>query len=447
MAQRNLITELLELARRSDTALDKFLSETSKESVFVKNIENIQGDERDVILISVCYGPAIAGVRLSSLSFGPVNGEGGGRRLNVLFTRARLRCEVFASFDPAEIDLSRARGEGVRIFKRYLDFAKSGKLEQSVPTGESADSSLEEDVIAVIREFGFIADPQVGSNGFRIDIGVRHPSRPGSYLLAVECDGATYHHALWARERDRMRQEVLEHLGWRFHRIWSTDWFYRRPEEIDRLKEALLAALSVGTQGYVEADDSGSEHALEISDFEADALLVEQGNVREIPMYTRAVFTVDSSAEPHEADNRLLEATVLRIVEVEGPIHEDEIARRLAACFGKERAGTRIASAVKAALRRASRQTPQLLTESRFWFTENQRQTPSVRDRSLEEGPILKAEYISLLEFRAALEYARDENGGGSDADLIRAAARYLGFRRVGADLQKRIQEAIEWHT
>jgi hypothetical protein len=449
VAQRNLITELLELARRSDKTLDEFLSEGSKESVFVKNIENIQGDERDVILISVCYGPVVADGRLSSLSFGPVNSEGGGRRLNVLFTRARLRCEVFASFDPADIDLSRARGEGVRIFKRFLDFARSGKLEQSGPTGESAETALEQDVADVIRDLGFLADPQVGSSGFRIDIGVRHPSRPGSYLLAVECDGATYHHALWARERDRMRQEVLEHLGWRFHRVWSTDWFYRRSGEIERLREALFSALNGDLPESSDPYDREVEPLDETSgsgnnDASDDPQALEQLSIRKIPLYGRAIFTADSSAEPHEADPALLAAMVLKIVMAEGPIHEDEVARRVAACFGKERTGVRIVSAVKAALRRAARQDSQLLSESQFWFTQIQRQTPVVRDRSQEEGPILKAEYISLFELKAALEYARDDNGGGSDFELIRAATRYLGFRRVGPDLQKRIQEALK---
>jgi hypothetical protein len=344
-----------------------------------------------------------------------------------------LRCEVFASFDPAEIDLSRARGEGVRIFKRYLDFAKSGKLEQNGPTGESAETALEQDVADVIRDLGFLADPQVGSSGFRIDIGVRHPSRPGNYLLAVECDGATYHHALWARERDRMRQEVLEHLGWRFHRVWSTDWFYRRSEEIERLREALFSALNGDLSESTDACDRELEPLPEMiahggNDDSNEPQDLEQLRIREIPHYRRAIFTVNSSAEPHEADPALLVAMVLKIVIAEGPIHEDEVARRIAACFGKERTGVRIVSAVKAALRRAARQDTQLLSESQFWFTQVQQQAPVVRDRSQEEGPVLKAEYISLLELQAALKYARDDNGGGSDSELIRATARWGGI-------------------
>ncbi|MEG6510018.1 DUF4011 domain-containing protein [Methyloligella sp. 2.7D] len=237
--QRNMVTELLELERRKNVRLDDFLREGKTEDVFVKNIENVQGDERDVILISVGYGPFQPGGRLPSMNFGPVNLDGGERRLNVLFSRARVRCDVFVSFDPGDIDLSRTTKNGPRILKRYLQYAKTGRLDEQIPTGRGPDSPFEEDVAAVIRRLGYDVDHQVGSAGFLIDLGVKHPRRSGQYMVAVECDGATYHSALWARERDRMRQEVLEHLGWHFHRIWSTDWFHRRESEIERLKQAL----------------------------------------------------------------------------------------------------------------------------------------------------------------------------------------------------------------
>jgi hypothetical protein len=441
-AQRNTITELLELARRKDKVLDGFLREGPGESVFVKNIENIQGDERDVILVSVCYGPPVAGGHLTSQSFGPVNGEGGERRLNVLFTRARLRCEVFASFEPSDIDLTRARGEGVRVLKRYLDFARTGNRDQDLPTGEDADSALEQDVAGVIRGMGFLADPQVGSMKFRIDIGVRHPSQPGRYVLAVECDGATYHHALWARERDRLRQEVLEHLGWRFHRIWSTDWFYHRVSEVERLRAALAVALDEAPPEKTAQSDEYVPESLDGCELEDETAF--KGRRTQVPLYVKAVLSVASVAEPHEADPKLLEATVTRIILAEGPIHEDEVARRVATCFGKERAGARIMSAVSSTLRRAARQNNRILTENRFWFTEEQRQSGRVRDRSQEEGPVLKAEYLCLFELQAALELARKENGGGSDEELIRAAARYLGFRRLGSDLRTRIRLALK---
>lgn len=440
-AQRNLITELLEQARRGDATLDTFMREGQSEDLFVKNIENVQGDERDVILVSVGYGPASPGGRLSSMSFGPVNGEGGERRLNVLFTRARVRCEVFASFDPGDIDVSRTAGEGPRILKRFLEFAKNGRIDESSPTGLSADTPFEEDVADVIRSYGFLADPQVGSAGFRIDIGVRHPDKPGTYLLAVECDGATYHSALWARERDRLRQDVLEHLGWRFHRIWSTDWFYNRRAEIERLRAALVTAREIADQG-VRIDGANrarptasSEEALaEPATFE-----IPEAVARQMPAYQRAVFPVNSWQEPHEVAVSTLADLAKRIVAAEGPIHAEEIARRVASSFGKEKAGARIVAATRSALIRAQSGDRELMSDGTFWFTRSQADSPPVRDRAAENGATLKAACISALEIDEALRIAQDDNAGGDDAELIRTAARLMGFRRVGPDLQARI--------
>jgi hypothetical protein len=442
--QRDLITELLEIARRQDAILDGFLRDGGTEDVFVKNLENVQGDERDVILVSIGYGPSTVGGRLGSMSFGPVNADGGERRLNVLFTRARVRCEIFASFDPGDIDLSRVSREGPRILKRFLEFAKSGRLDEPVVTGELPETPFEEDVAAAIRSFGFLVDPQVGSVGFRIDLGIRHPERPGTYILAVECDGATYHSALWARERDRLRQDVLEHLGWRFHRIWSTDWFYNRRAETNRLREALGVARDASEAGIVIVGANHQRPVSAMTTDEAPVLTIPQVVERQMPQYVRAVFTVHSAVEPHEADRTLLARLAIRIIEAEGPIHIEEIARRIAASFGRERAGARIFSATRAALGYALRLSPNLLTEEPFWFTHHQSEAPPVRDRANEEGATLKASSISLLEVKAAIRIAREDNAGGDEGELIRTAARLLGFRRVGSELQARLAQGLE---
>lgn len=443
-AQRNLITLLLEERRRHDPILDGFLREGQAEDLFVKNIENVQGDERDVILISVGYGPSVMGSKLISPSFGPVNREGGERRLNVLFTRARVRCEVFASFDPGDIDLSKTATAGPRILKRFLDFAKTGRLDDSTQTGEDADSAFEEDVANVVRSFGFLADNQVGSAGFRIDLGIRHPDKPGSYILAVECDGATYHSALWARERDRLRQDVLEHLGWHVHRIWSTDWFYNRTAEIERLRTALYDARERAEQG-LRIVGANHERPAPVTPVEPAPVPITMPPVveRQMPPYRRAVFRVTTPDEPHEAPAAVLTDLVWRIVDAEGPIHVDEVARRIAACFGREKAGSRILTATRAALARAQSGNAALQTDRTFWYTQNQADAPPVRDRSAETGATVKADSISLLEIKAAFKIARDDNAGGDDADLVRTVARLMGFKRVGPDLQTRLTAGL----
>lgn len=441
-AQRNLITELLEFRRRTDTVLDAFLREGQSEDVFVKNIENVQGDERDVILISVGYGPSSPGGRPGML-FGPVNGDGGERRLNVLFTRSRVRCEIFASFDPGDMDVSRAVQPGPRILKRFLEFAKHGLIDESIPTGEDADSPFEEDVADVIKSLGFLADPQVGSLGFKIDIGVRHPDKPGTYLLAVECDGATYHSALWARERDRLRQDVLEHLGWRFHRIWSTDWFYNRKVEVERLRKGLEAAREAAKDGvWVEGANNASAKYT-TAEIETPNFDLPEATIREMPEYTRAVFPFRGSYEPHAAPLSILSDLVFKIVQSEGPIQIEEVARRVSASFGKEKAGVRIIEATQKALNRAKLNNLDIICEDDFWYTLDQSVCCPVRDRSRESGATLRASAISMLEIREALRLARQDNAGGDDADLVRFAARMMGFKRVGTDLQSRITSCL----
>ena len=242
ISQRDLIEDLLELKRRDDTKLDSFMQTAPREMLFVKNLENVQGDESDAIMISIGYGPRIAGAGLDSMHFGPVSADGGERRLNVLFTRARVRCEVFSSFGSGDIDLARTSKAGPRVLKRFLRYAESGSLDLAAPTGGDYDSPFEEAVANFIGQIGYLADAQVGSSGFKIDLAVKHPSRPGEYILAVECDGAAYHSARWARERDRLRQQVLERHGWTFHRIWSTDWFRNREKAKQRLIEAIETA-------------------------------------------------------------------------------------------------------------------------------------------------------------------------------------------------------------
>lgn len=445
-AQSNMLTEVLELARRRDPVLDAFLREGKSEDVFVKNIENVQGDERDVILISVGYGPQEPNGRLPSMSFGPVNGEGGERRLNVLFSRSRVRCEVFASFDPGDIDPSRSSREGPRVLKRFLDFAKTGQIETHTVTGLEADSPFEEDVARVIRSEGFLADAQVGSAGFRIDIGVRHPDRPGQYLLAVECDGAAYHSALWARERDRLRQGILENLGWRFHRIWSTDWFHHRSQEIERLKAAVVEARDALNDGVrvrganhgaanIPASEEVSEHQPETIDIAHLALTA--------PPYVRAELSVRSSVEPHEAPVQQLSELVSRIVAIEGPIHADEIARRIAAAFGRSRTGNRIADATTRAVRLALQRDAELHRDGAFLMTSAQAEIPPVRDRSRETGTVLKAEYLPPIEIAAAAKLVLKESGEVGQDDLVRAVARLFGFQRVGTDLSEAIRNGL----
>ena len=241
--QQALIETLLDARRQAHPELDRAIAQRTHEKLFIKNLENVQGDERDVIFFSITYGPDIGGK--VTMNFGPLNGPGGHRRLNVAISRARESVVIYSTLMPEQIDLARVRAAGVRDLKHYLEFAIRGAralAEQSSPTGLDPDSPFEVAVIGMLRSAGWVVHPQVGCSGYRIDLAVVDPRAPGRYLIGIECDGRTYHSGATARDRDRLRQHVLENLGWKIHRIWSTDWWLNPEGEIEKI-EKLLALL------------------------------------------------------------------------------------------------------------------------------------------------------------------------------------------------------------
>jgi very-short-patch-repair endonuclease len=210
--------------------------------LFVKNLENVQGDERDCIMISTTFGKP-KGASVVRQNFGPISREGGWRRLNVLFTRAKKSVAVFSSMRPEDIVIDEKTPEGTRALRNYLEFARTGVMPIERETGLPPDSDFEIAVIDILQLKGYDCTPQLGVAGFRIDIAIKHPEHKSGYLAAIECDGAAYHSGISVRDRDRIRQEVLEGLGWRgrIWRIWSTDWFRNPIAETDRLLQFLDA--------------------------------------------------------------------------------------------------------------------------------------------------------------------------------------------------------------
>jgi len=244
--QQELIENLLDTARRSHPEIEPYFSEELSEPVVVKNLETVQGDERDVILLSICYGPTTLGAGTMSMHFGPLNREGGERRLNVAVTRAKQEMMVFTSFDPSLIDLNRTSARAVRDLKQFIEFADRGPLALAEPVEGSVggfDSLFEDAVARSLRDKGWEVVSRVGASRFRIDLGIVHPDRPGDFLAGVECDGVTYHRSSTARDRDKIRAAVLEGLGWTLVRVWATDWFVDHERETQRLHAELESLL------------------------------------------------------------------------------------------------------------------------------------------------------------------------------------------------------------
>lgn len=241
--QRDLLQEEWDSAVAHDADASAYVEKwaTEKDGIeefFIKNLENVQGDERDVIFIGTVYGPETPGGPVMQ-RFGPINGIAGKRRLNVLFSRAKKQIVTFSSMTSADVRAEEHGNAGAYMLKRWLEYAATGQIEAGERTQREPDSDFEQYVIDQLRAMGCEPEAQVGASGYRIDIGVKHPSWPHGYILAVECDGASYHSSRSARDRDRLRQEVLEGLGWRFHRIWSTDWFNNPKREAERLRDVV----------------------------------------------------------------------------------------------------------------------------------------------------------------------------------------------------------------
>lgn len=243
--QQRTVEDLLDDARRKYPQIEPYFQSTDiYDGVFVKNLESVQGDERDIIILSLSYGPTEAGSSTMSMNFGPLNKSGGERRLNVAITRATSEVLVFSSFNSSMIDLSRTSALAVEHLKHYLEFAEKGPIalaEQSTAAYgvDQFDSDFEQAVAWALRDKGWKVQTQIGVSKFRVDLGVTHPDYPGMYLSGIECDGATYHSSPSARDRDRVRHIILENLGWRLIRLWSTDYFQDPEEAIAKIDRRL----------------------------------------------------------------------------------------------------------------------------------------------------------------------------------------------------------------
>ena len=236
--QQNLIEDLLtdELAKHADLERKAYDVE---EPIFIKNLENVQGDERDVILFSVGYGPDKTGK--VSMNFGPLNNAGGERRLNVAVSRARYEMMVFSTLKPEQIDLRRSSAQGVAGLKAFLEFARNGRMAVSASQVKKPQDGA--DIIPAvadeIRKLGYQVDTAVGRSAFKIDLAVIDPKDPQNYLLGIICDGTRYYETKTERDREICQPGVLEGLGWKLLRLWSVDWLMNKEAVVDRIRKAL----------------------------------------------------------------------------------------------------------------------------------------------------------------------------------------------------------------
>ena len=446
-AQRRAIVDQLEVLRRGlPPEIEAFFQSHPAEPFFVKNLENVQGDERDVILISVGYGPTVPGGKVP-MRFGPLGTDGGERRLNVLISRAKQRCEVFASMSDEDIDPDFASTrKGVLAFKLFLHFARTGRMTMAESTGRDHDSVFEEQVAKALQARGYQVHRQVGLAGFFIDLAVSDADRPGRYLLGIECDGASYHDARSARDRDRLRQSVLESHGWTIHRIWSTDWFQRPKEQIDLVvarieaakaeHDAEAAGAAAKRRAHVEIVTIEREGITEVGLAEADA--APASALYEEAMLERPRHLV---CELHETPRGALSALAEEVVGIEGPVHVFEVVNRIRDAWGLKRAGGRIQEAVEKAIEVSVRE--KRLVEDDDFLTIPGR-PPRVRDRSqVRSSSLRKCDSLPPAELEAAILDVVRENYGATDEQVVQAAARAVGFKATSGQLRELLARVI----
>jgi very-short-patch-repair endonuclease len=441
VAQRDAIRDELEVLQREHVDLAPFFSAGRPEPFFVKNLENIQGDERDVIFISVGYAPDPSSYM--AMNFGPLSSQGGERRLNVLISRARERCEVFASITADDIDLQRAKSRGAAAFKTFLRYAATGVLDAQAPTGGDYDSDFERQVAVAMEGLGYEVHRQVGTAGFIIDLAIVDPVKPGRYLLGIECDGATYHSSRSARDRDRLRETVLKDRGWKLHRVWSTDWFHRPDEQVRKVVAAIEKARidwDSDEEAQVEQDEVVVQSSIERG-AEAGGTDGEVRFAWATP-YVESRQEVPASTPIPETSPSVLEGVVTALVRVEGPIHREEIARRLTSLWGLQRTGSRIAEAISRAVEAGVRSGT--FRDELNFISDAQQGFVPVRNRSeVASANLKKPEMIAPSEMRQAIRCLVAEQIGLRREELPALVGKAFGFKAAGAKLKDLIEKVL----
>ncbi|HWQ65827.1 MAG TPA: DUF3320 domain-containing protein [Methanospirillum sp.] len=458
--QQDLIISLLEKARQNHPDIEHFFSEERPDSLFVKNLENIQGDERDIILFSVGYGPDIHG-RIS-LNFGPLNRDGGERRLNVAITRARKEIVLFSSLRPEQIDLTRTQKTGVRLLKSFLDYAARGDAaiaEACSPGGSACDSPFEEAVKEELENKGYIVHAQVGCGGYRIDLGIVDPDNMGRYLIGIECDGATYHRAKTARDRDHLRQEILTGLGWTIHRIWSTDWWDDPVTELNRVitainmakeKNMIIAESSALFLGDNE-DQTGDapcpepEELLNLTiplsypDLRYETIVNHQYQVyiNKVEIGTKEEFNLSTD------ESRII-SVITDIVMLEAPIRIDTLTRRIITLWGIQKAGSAIQCRIDLLLNYAGVLRTQEDDAVFIWQPGMGPESyTSFRTHVQVDAWRRKIEEISVYEIQNAAIFVVQNEGMIPLSDLIKEVAYLFGMKRSGPKIETRINRGI----
>ena len=449
VGQRDAILDELETLRRQNPEQETFFADDREEPFFVKNLENIQGDERDVIFISVGYGPDAQG--RMSMNFGPLSNEGGERRLNVLITRAKRRLEVFSSITADDIDLSRVSKRGPEAFRTFLRYAQTGRFDSADRDAAEPVTAFERQVIAALREAGYDPVAHVGDRGFSVDLAVPDPDQPGRYLLGILTDGPAYGRCRSARERDASREQILKMRGWSIHRLWQLDWFNRPQQQ----RQQIVAALEAARAGEATATTTpppppppppGVERAPASDPDETAAQNEIADRFAGIPNrpYRQADFKKIPRKDLEDLDLFQRLDLVRRVVEIEGPVHREEVIRRAADLYRVDRLTDKLAGRLGSALDDGVRNKT-LTVEGEFYRLAGQAPLDAVRRREdVASAGLRKPERLPPAEIRLALTAIIDRAIGVSREEAVIETSRLLGFTSTRRPLREAIEAQLD---
>jgi very-short-patch-repair endonuclease len=443
-AQRDAIRIEWERRRREQPEFEAFFDEDAPEPFFIKNLEMVQGDERDAIIFSVGYGKDESGKLI--YNFGPLNQAGGERRLNVAVSRARYQVKLVASIQPEDIDLTRTTSQGARLLKDYMLLARDGLHALSAPdapepalTGATAEAAFEQAVAQAFTARGLQLHRQVGTSAYKIDLAVIDPDQPGRYRLGIETDGPAYASAQTARDRDRLRRQVLESLGWQLVRVWSRDWVADPDRETAKIMEILDPSEDAPAPMPIDppAPAAAAAHYLAA----AQHVAAPQALPTFVWPYKRARLTPHGSGEElGQADPALVAGEVARVVKLEGPVHVDEVADRITAAWGVTRAGRRIQAVLTRAVEVAVLTGAVIKREDFLWPIGLEKPIVRVPDTDEQPRPI---EHIAPEEIAEATYLCVAEARRLQADDVIRETAQLLGYSRAAPRIEALVNLAL----
>lgn len=441
--QQNLIDDLLVETFAKNPELEE-ISNQMYEALFIKNLENVQGDERDVILFSIGYGPDQTGK--TALNFGPLNRDGGWRRLNVAVSRARREMIVFSTLKPEQIDLSKTRAQGIAGLKSFLEFAQKGKnvLPIKLSNASAADKDIAEKVIAEkIKELGYEVHTNIGCSEYKIDIGIVHPHKPSEYVLGIMCDGKKYRAANTARDRNVLQNGVLKSLGWNLHRLWIIDWWENQNKELHKIRVAVENAISNEEKVLPpEPQCIAQQQTAVYQRLEQDTTTYTEKNI----VYSSCtLISVDRQSEDFFLPqlNSAIYSQIKHVLEIEAPISKSLLCKRILSAWGITRMGPRLDKRFEELF--DNLKLSRTLTNNYiFYWKEGQLPEEYSLFRVPDsEGNRRNMEDISSEEVANAISHILRSQISLSKADLVREVFRLFGFTRTGSSIEESISAGI----